>query len=81
MGALAKLNFAPLAMNRETALAYTGLAPKMFDQMETEGSIRGKRLGRNGEMIYPRDQLDQIIVRLFGSSTVDVDDEFNIPDD
>lgn len=75
MGALPKLNFPPLAMNRETALAYTGLAPKLFDLIERQGGLSGKKIGRNGEKIYPRDQLDQVVQRMFVAANVDIDDE------
>jgi hypothetical protein len=75
VGALPKLNFPPLAMNRETALAYTGLAPKLFDQIERQGGLAGKKLGRNGEKIYPRDQLEQIIQGVFVAANLDLDDE------
>jgi hypothetical protein len=43
MGALPKLNFPPLAMNRDTALEYTGLAPKLFDEMEARGDCPARR--------------------------------------
>lgn len=77
MGALPKLNFPPLAMNRDTALAYTGLAPKLFDQMERAGQLTGKPIGRNGEKIYSREQLEAITGRFFGAANIDVDDEFS----
>jgi hypothetical protein len=78
MGALPKLNFPPLAMNRDTALAYTGLAPKLFDQMERAGHVSGKPIGRNGEKIYPRDQLDAVVYRMFVAANIDIDDEFDV---
>lgn len=74
--ALEKLPAWPAALNRDEALAYTRLAPKLFDQLERTGGVVGKRLGKNGEKVFPRDQLDALLTRLFGSANIDIDDEF-----
>jgi hypothetical protein len=72
---LEKLPDWPAAMNRELALSYLGVAPKLFDQLDRTGGLRGKRIGRNGEKLYPREQLDALLTRLFGPSALDIDDE------
>jgi len=74
--ALEKLPAWPAALNRDEALAYTRLAPKLFDQIERTHGVTGKKLGRNGEKVYPRDQLDACLSRLFGAGMPDIDDEF-----
>jgi hypothetical protein len=66
----------PLAFNRAEALGFTRLSEKLFKQLEDNGSIVGKRLGRNGEVIYARDQLEAVHRRLFGEAPTDIDDEF-----
>ena len=79
MGAPAQhvtFNVLPLTFNREAALQYTGIAPKLFGQLEASGSIVGRRIGRNGELVYLREQLDSMTSRLFGTVTTDIDDEF-----
>jgi hypothetical protein len=74
--ALEKLPAWPAALNRDEALAYMRIAPKLFDQLDRTGGVSGKKLGRNGEKVYPREQLDQVLTRLFGQSATDTDDEF-----
>ncbi|WP_313337339.1 hypothetical protein [Sphingobium yanoikuyae] len=79
MGAAARqvtFNVPPLTFNRDDALRYTGLAPKLFGQLETAGSIKGMRIGRNGEVVFLREQLDAVTANLFGGSNSDIDDEF-----
>ncbi|WP_300115089.1 hypothetical protein [Sphingobium sp.] len=79
MGAAAQqvtFNVPPFTFNRDAALRYTGLAPTLFERLEREGSITGKRVGRHGEVVYLRDQLEKVTAALFGGSTSDIDDEF-----
>jgi hypothetical protein len=68
---------APLTFDREGALAYTGLSPKLFDRLERERAIVGRRLGRHGAVIYQRVQLDAVTASLFEGSEAsnDLDDE------
>lgn len=67
----------PLALDREGALAFMGIAPKLFDALERAGRITGKPLGRNGARIYQRSQLEEIVAGLFGAGAAnDIDDEF-----
>lgn len=66
----------PLTFNRKHALAYTGIASKLFSALERSGSLTGRRIGKNGEVIYLRAQLDMVVHRLFGIDGTDIDDEF-----
>lgn len=50
----------PRNLTREQALRYLGWAPKFFDLMEKSGAIVGKPHGRNGAIIYSREQLDDV---------------------
>ena len=74
--ALEKFPDWPAAMNREMALAYTGLSEKLFDQLERTGRVAGKKFGRSGERVYLRAQLDEVTSLLFGRGASDIDDEF-----
>ena len=66
---------APLTFNREGALAYTGIAPRLFDQLERAKRLTGRPIGPHGEKRYLRGQLDAITANFFGAGT-DIDDEF-----
>lgn len=74
--ALEKLPDWPAALNREEALAYTHISEKLFAQLEKAGTLTGRRIGRNGEVIYLREQLESVTARLFGNGSNDIDDEF-----
>ncbi|WP_188064665.1 hypothetical protein [Sphingobium sp. KCTC 72723] len=79
MGAAARqvtFNTPPLTFNRDAALQYTGLAPKLFTHLETSGSLTGRRIGRNGELVYLREHLDKVTANLFGGTSTDIDSEF-----
>lgn len=65
----------PLTMNRADAIAFTGLSPKLFVQLERAGSLTGRRYGRNGRIVYLVDELKRVVGRLFDGST-DIDKEF-----
>ncbi|MGI4947578.1 MAG: hypothetical protein ACRYHC_02630 [Janthinobacterium lividum] len=67
---------APLTYNRPDALRYTGLSDKLFGQLERNGQLTGRRIGRNGELIFLREQLDAVTSKLFGAVTTSIDDEF-----
>lgn len=66
----------PLTFNRATALIYTGISVKLFAWLERDGQLTGRRIGRNGEKIYLREQLDTVTAKLFGASRTDIDVEF-----
>ncbi|MBT2242667.1 hypothetical protein JQK15_03875 [Sphingobium sp. BHU LFT2] len=55
----------PLTLNRKEAIAYTGLPEKTFSMLEKDGSIRGRRYGKNGSLIYRRIDLEYMVARLF----------------
>lgn len=74
--ALEKLPDWPIALNREEALAYTHLSEKLFAQLEKAGTLTPRKIGKNGEAIYLREQLDSATARLFGKGSNDIDDEF-----
>ena len=58
-------NCVPLAMSREDALNYTGLSEASFRQLEREGKVKGRLLGKNGRIIYLTAQMDRAIAELF----------------
>jgi hypothetical protein len=66
----------PLTFNRRGALAYTGISDKLFSALERNGSLTARPLGRNGERMFLREQLDAVTVKLFGTGATDIDDEF-----
>lgn len=66
----------PLTFGRSAALRYTGISERLFAQLERAGSFTGRKIGRNGETVYLREQLDQVTARLFGAGATDIDDEF-----
>jgi len=67
----------PLTFDREGALAYTGFAPKLFDQLERAGTITGRRVGRGGGLRYTRAQLEEVVAGIFGIAPAnDIDGEF-----
>lgn len=79
MGAAARqvtFNVPPLTFNRDDALRYTGIAPSLFQRLEAAGTLTGRRIGRNGEVVYLREQLDAVTSNLFGAVSTDIDDEF-----
>lgn len=74
----------PLTFNRDGALAYTGLSPKLFASLEKGRQLTGRKWGRNGEIIYQRAELDAVTARLFGNAggpANDLDDEFDLGED
>uniref|UniRef100_UPI0035CB56FC hypothetical protein n=1 Tax=uncultured Sphingomonas sp. TaxID=158754 RepID=UPI0035CB56FC len=66
----------PLTFNRRAALGYTGISDKLFSALEKSGALTPRPLGRNGERIFLREQLDAVTVKLFGAGATDIDDEF-----
>lgn len=62
-------------MTKAEALAFTGLAPKLFAELERAGSISGRRYGRNGATVYLTSALRETVVSLFGTGS-SIDDEF-----
>lgn len=66
----------PLTFNRPAALTYTGISAQLFTTLERNGQLTGRRIGRNGEQVYLREQLDSVTAKLFGAGATDIDDEF-----
>jgi len=66
----------PLTFNRPAALAYTGISDKLFAALERNGQLTGRAIGRNGERVFLREQLDAVTIRLFGTGATDIDEEF-----
>ncbi len=66
----------PLTFGRAAALRYTGLSDKLFTALERNGQLTGRKIGKHGEIIFLREQLDAVTTRLFGGVTTDIDDEF-----
>jgi hypothetical protein len=73
-------SYPPLAFDRAGALDYTGLAPKLFSELERAGSINPKRYGRNGGKLYLREELEGVMRALFGHEGPDIDDEISVLD-
>lgn len=68
----------PLTLNRRAALDFTGIAPKLFDELVRQRSITGRKIGRNGQTIYLRAELERVVRDLFGQADTDIDDEFDL---
>ena len=72
--ALAQLPDWPAAMNRETALAYTGVAEAQLRAWEKAGRVRFTPRGPKGAMLTQRSQLDDALRDLFaGDVSEDLD--------
>ncbi|MFX4086129.1 hypothetical protein ACKU27_13610 [Sphingobium yanoikuyae] len=59
-------NAVPLTFSRRDAMIYTGIADKLFRELERSGSIRGRRIGRNGQFMYLEAELRSAVAALFG---------------
>lgn len=55
----------PRAMNRDLALAYTGVAETQLREWERAGRVRFRPRGPRGEHIAPRADLDAALGMLF----------------
>ena len=66
----------PLTLNRADALKFTGISEKLFDALERNGSLVPRQLGRHGQKMYLREQLERATANLFGVGATDIDDEF-----
>ena len=61
-------NVVPLTFGRRDAMIYTGIADKLFRELERSGSIRGRRIGRNGQIMYLEQELRSVVAQLFGQA-------------
>lgn len=75
--ALAKLPDWPAGMNREMALAYTGVADGQMREWERRGIVRFRQRGPRGAAIAPRADLDAALATLFGGADGDDAIEFD----
>jgi hypothetical protein len=66
--AMEKLPHWPAAMNRDLALAYTGVADAQMREWESRGQVRFRLRGPHGAAIAPRADLDAALDTLFGSA-------------
>jgi hypothetical protein len=65
--ALSRLPDWPAGMNRDVALAYTGVAEAQMREWESRGIVRFRQRGPRGAAIAPRADLDAALEQLFGS--------------
>ncbi|OWK34080.1 hypothetical protein [Sphingomonas dokdonensis] len=75
--ALARLPDWPAGMNRETALAYTGVAEGQLREWERRGLVRFRQRGPRGAAIAARADLDAALATLFGGADGDDPIEFD----
>lgn len=73
--ALHRLPDWPAGMNRETALAYTGVAETQLRAWEKAGKVAFRARGPNGASLALRVDLDAALAALF-SSTANEDFDF-----
>ena len=66
--AIAEFPTWPAAMNRDLALAYTGVAETQMKEWERSGVVRFVHRGPSGQAIAPRADLDAALAGLFGES-------------
>lgn len=66
--ALERLPDWPVAMTREIALAYTGVADAQLREWESRGMVRFRHRGPRGAAIAPRTDLDAALEVLFGAA-------------
>lgn len=57
----------PAAMNRDLALAYTGVAETQMKEWERSGLVRFVHRGPSGQAIASRADLDAALASLFGT--------------
>ncbi|WCT73970.1 hypothetical protein PQ455_01675 [Sphingomonas naphthae] len=76
--ALASLPDWPAAMNRDAALAYTGVAEAQLRAWERANKVAFRARGPNGQKLVLRSALDAALADLF---TADVSEDLNFGDD
>jgi hypothetical protein len=57
----------PAGMNRDLALAYTGVGEAQLREWESRGLVRFRQRGPRGAAIAPRADLDAALLLLFGA--------------
>jgi hypothetical protein len=66
--ALEKLPDWPAGMNREMALAYTGVSGEQMKEWERSGKVQFRPRGPRGQMLALRSTLDAALAELFGAA-------------
>ena len=69
--ALAQFPNWPAGMNRETALAYTGVAEAQLRAWERAGKVNFRARGPHGAMLALRTDLDAALTDLFAASSAE----------
>lgn len=77
---LEKLPDWPAAMNREAALAYTGVAETLLRNWERAKRVRFSASGPNGAKLVLRSELDAALADLFGPETTDIGEDLDFGD-
>lgn len=67
--ALEKFPHWPAGMNREMALAYTGVSGEQMKEWERSGRVRFRPRGPRGQMLALRSDLDGALADLFGADS------------
>jgi len=65
MTMLANLPDWPAAMNREAALAFTGVAESQLKQWAKVGKVRFRARGPNGQLLALKSDLEAALVEMF----------------
>jgi hypothetical protein len=75
--ALERLPAWPAAMNRELALAYTGVSEVQLRQWEKAGKVLFRARGPMGSMLALKSQLDDALVELFAPGVADIGEDLD----
>lgn len=70
------LPFAPIGMNRQMALAYTGVSDEQMRRWQRDGGVRFLARGPRGQLITTRAMLDAAVLALFSGVEFNEDLEF-----
>lgn len=69
--ALEKMPYWPVAMNRDLALIFTGVAETQLREWERTGKVKFRPRGPKGQMVALRDELDAAVRSLFRGCDID----------
>lgn len=77
-----RLSFAPAAMDRDTALAYTSFGEEVLRDLEKRGIVRFLPMGPHGRKITQRRDLDRALAVMFANGgDLPVDEDMAFADD
>lgn len=65
----------PAAMNKEWALAYTGVSAMQLNEWMRTGKVKFRARGPHGALLALKTDLDQALMSLFGGAGHDDDGE------